>query len=73
MEEKQVRSDELRTGLRAILNEVEHQGEHVTILRYDIPAAVMVPVEWYQQAKTALATGLARTTIDRIKKEAGDA
>ena len=55
MEDRQVRSDELRTGLRAILNEVEHQGEHITILRYDTPAAVMVPVDWYEKAKTALA------------------
>jgi antitoxin (DNA-binding transcriptional repressor) of toxin-antitoxin stability system len=54
MEDKQVRSDDLRTGLRAILNGVEHQGEHVTVLRYDTPAAVIVPVGWYEQARAAL-------------------
>lgn len=54
MGDKQVRSDELRTGLRAVLNDVEHHGEHVTVLRYDIPAAVIVPVEWYEQARAAL-------------------
>jgi PHD/YefM family antitoxin component YafN of YafNO toxin-antitoxin module len=59
-----VRHELGRTGLHAILNEVEHQGEHVTVLRYDTPAAVIVPVEWYRQAKDALG----RTTIDRLGK-----
>lgn len=48
---KSVPSDEAKRGFRALLNDVEHQGEHVTILRYKTPAAVIVPVEWYEHAK----------------------
>jgi prevent-host-death family protein len=51
---KQVRSDEARRTFRELLNEVEHQGEHVEILRYQTPAAMLVPVEWYKQARRAL-------------------
>lgn len=54
MIDRQVRSDEARRNLRELLNAVEHDGEHVTILRYDTPAAVLVPVEWYRDAQTAL-------------------
>jgi prevent-host-death family protein len=39
---------------RELLDAVEHKGEHVTVLRYDRPAAVVVPVEWYEQAQQAL-------------------
>lgn len=54
MEDRQVRSDEIRRNLRQLLNAVERDGEHVTILRYDTPAAVIVPVEWYRDAQVAL-------------------
>jgi prevent-host-death family protein len=54
MEDRQVHSDEVRRNLRPLLNAVEHDGEHVTILRYDTPAAVMVPVDWYKQARAAI-------------------
>ena len=55
MEDKgrQIHSDEARRNFRDLLNSVEHDGEHVTILRYDTPAAVIVPVEWYKAAKEA--------------------
>jgi prevent-host-death family protein len=52
---KQVRSDEIRRRLRELMNAVERDGEHVTILRYDEPVAVIVPVDWHEQAETALA------------------
>jgi prevent-host-death family protein len=45
-----VHSDEARRGFRSLLNSVEHDGEHVTVLRYNTPAAVIVPVDWYEQA-----------------------
>lgn len=51
----QVRSEEIRRRLRPLLNAVEVAGEHVTILRYDKPAAVLVPVDWYERAKACLA------------------
>jgi PHD/YefM family antitoxin component YafN of YafNO toxin-antitoxin module len=51
---KRVRSDEARRTFRALLNDVEHQGAHVTILRYDTPTAVLVPAGWYESAQAAL-------------------
>ena len=50
MTDKQVRSDEARRGLRDLIDEVGH-GAHITILRYDKPAAVLVSPEWYAQAQ----------------------
>jgi len=46
---KSVQSEEARRNFRAILNEVEHDGEHVEIQRYQVPAAVMVPPDWYRR------------------------
>ena len=56
-EERQIHSDEARRNFRDLLNSVEHDGEHITILRYDTPAAVIVPVEWHEQAKALIAGG----------------
>jgi prevent-host-death family protein len=56
MEDKRVQSDEARRNLRTLLDDVAHRDEHVTILRYDTPVAVMVPVEWYEAARKALGT-----------------
>ena len=53
MTDRQVRSDEARRNLRDLLNDVEHHDVHVTILRYDKPAAVLVPVGWYEEAEAA--------------------
>lgn len=50
----EVNSDEARRTFRDLLNEVEHQGEHVTIMRYNTPAVVVVPVQWYERARAAL-------------------
>jgi prevent-host-death family protein len=52
VESRQVRSDEARTHFRDLLDAAE-QGEHITILRYEKPVAIVVPVAWYEQA-TAL-------------------
>jgi prevent-host-death family protein len=60
MEDKQVRSDEARRNLRDLLDEVEHHDVHVTILRYDKPAGVIVSVEWYEQATQAIKDSTAR-------------
>ena len=49
---RRVRSDEARRNLRDLLDEVA-LGAHVTILRYDKPAAVLVPVGWYEEAEAA--------------------
>lgn len=51
---KEMSSDEARRNFRQVLNEVEHDGEHVTIKRYSITAAVLVPVDFYRSARQAL-------------------
>ncbi len=50
----QVRSDEIRRKLPAVVRAVERDGEHVELLRYDEPVAVIVPPEWHKKAKAAL-------------------
>ncbi len=50
----QYTSEEARREWRRILNKVDH-GERVGITRYGESAAIMVPVEWYDEAATALA------------------
>ena len=65
MEEgRQVSSDEARRDFRALLNSVEHEHEHVTISRYNIPAAVLVPVDWHSLAAIALEFVMLRTEVD---------
>ena len=54
MENREVKSDEARRKLRDLLNAVEHDGEHITVLRYSRPSVVLVPVDWYTQAQWAL-------------------
>ena len=49
-----VRSDEARTKLRDLLDEVAHGDAHVYVLRYDRPAAVIVSVEWFEQMTAAI-------------------
>jgi prevent-host-death family protein len=53
MGDRQVPSDEARRNFRALLTDVEY-GAHVTITRWSVPGAVVVPVEWYEQAQQAL-------------------
>lgn len=48
-----VKSDDARRRMRALLNQVE-RGGFVEICRYQDPAAVMVPVEWYHRAVEAM-------------------
>lgn len=57
---KFVRSDQIRRQLRTILNDVEHNGEHYEIRRYKTPTAMLVPHDWYEQARAALAFEEAR-------------
>lgn len=53
-EDRWVRSDDAKRHMRTLLDDVEHKGEHVYVLRYDKPAAVVVPVDWYEEAKAQL-------------------
>lgn len=54
---RSVPSDEAKRGFRALINAVEHDGEHVEILRYKTPAAIIVPIEWYVHAKASIKDG----------------
>jgi prevent-host-death family protein len=55
MMDKQLRSDQARRNFRGLLDEVEHHDVHITILRYDQPAAVLVSPQWYEEAKAQIA------------------
>jgi PHD/YefM family antitoxin component YafN of YafNO toxin-antitoxin module len=57
-----VRSDEARTKLRDLLDEIAHDGARIYVLRYDKPAAVLVPVDWYEDAEAAWSTQLEQGT-----------
>ncbi len=46
-----VRSEEARSKLRDLLDEIARDGTHIYVLRYDKPAGVLVPVEWYEDVK----------------------
>ena len=63
MTDIQVRSDEARRTLRTLLDQAE-RGYHVTILRYDKPVAVLVPVDWYEDAEAAWGA--------QVEKDAGE-
>jgi prevent-host-death family protein len=52
--DRSVTPDDVRRGFRELLNLVEHGDTHLTVLRYGKPAAVIVPVEWYEKAKRKL-------------------
>lgn len=54
---RRVRSDEARAKFRDLLDEVATQGEHIYVLRYDKPVAVLVPVDWYDRMTDAEAYG----------------
>jgi prevent-host-death family protein len=47
-------SNEVRVRWRELADAVEHKGEHVIVQRYTRPVAVVVPIEWYEQARQAL-------------------
>jgi len=55
-----VRSDEARSKLRDLIDEVAHDDSHIYLLRYDKPVAVIVPVEWYEAVKAKIAEGEAQ-------------
>ena len=50
---EQYTSEDARREWRRILNKVDH-GEQVGITRYGEPAAIVVPVEWHDEAAAAL-------------------
>ena len=51
---QEMQSDYARREFRALLDKVDRDGEHVTILRYQTPVAVIVPLRWYEDALMAI-------------------
>jgi len=51
---KQIGSEEARRTFRDLLDEAQ-RGESIAILRYDKAVAVLVPADWYEQAKALMA------------------
>jgi prevent-host-death family protein len=64
MIDKQVQSEEARRNFRGFLDQVEHHDVHVTILRYNQPAAVLVSPEWYEQARALIEKAAAENGED---------
>lgn len=44
----EMRAEDARKNFADLLNGVQWQGEHVTITRHGRPAAVVVPIDWYE-------------------------
>jgi prevent-host-death family protein len=63
MTDMQIGSDEARRNFRDLLDQAIG-GYHVTIQRYGKPAAVLVPVDWYEDAEAAWGT--------QLEKDAGE-
>lgn len=57
---RQSSSDDVRRNWRQMLTDIEEHGEHVGVVRYKHLAAVVVPADWYEQARSALAANRAR-------------
>jgi PHD/YefM family antitoxin component YafN of YafNO toxin-antitoxin module len=53
-----MRSAEAQEKFRKLLDDAE-DGKHTYILRYDKPAAVLVPVDWYEQVRAFQESGRA--------------
>jgi prevent-host-death family protein len=49
-----VSTDEARRDFRALIDSVLQESAHVTITRYGTPVAVIVPIGWYEQARSQL-------------------
>ncbi len=45
--------EEARNQLGDLIERVRVAGEHIAISRYGKPSAVIVPADWYEQAKAA--------------------
>lgn len=51
---KEAGIDAIRNKLGDYVNAALYRGEHTVITRAGKPAAVIVPVEWYEKAREAL-------------------
>lgn len=56
MDEK-INSDEARRRFRELLDAAEHRDSHIMVMRYGRGVAVIVPVEWYEEAQRLKGNG----------------
>ncbi|HXJ27000.1 MAG TPA: type II toxin-antitoxin system prevent-host-death family antitoxin, partial [Streptosporangiaceae bacterium] len=49
--------DDVRRRWSDLLDSVEHHDAHVTVMRYRKPAAVIVPIAWYEKAQRTIQNG----------------
>jgi GIY-YIG catalytic domain-containing protein len=52
--DNQILSDQVRLHFRATLSRIQHDGAHLHVVRYSKPVAVLIPVDWYEQAKALI-------------------
>jgi prevent-host-death family protein len=57
MENWRIGSNQARDNFAEVLGHVEHDDVHYTVMRYKKPAAVIVPIDWYEQVKGLLENG----------------
>lgn len=58
---EQVSIEQARTRLGDLVDRARLAGMPTTIMRYRTPAAVLVPLGWYEQAQAALSSPEGRT------------
>jgi len=51
MENNRIGSNQMRENFAGVLSDVEHDDKHFFVMRYRKPVAVLVPIDWYEQAK----------------------
>lgn len=54
MQINEMQSRQARTELTHVITRAREHGEATILTHYNRPAAVVVPVEWFEQALTAM-------------------
>lgn len=72
-EPKQVLSDDARKRFREILDDVEHRGAQYQIRRYQTPAGVLVPADWFERVRALLKTVADDCTVVLTTRRPNDA
>lgn len=55
MNVNEMQSRQARTDLTHVITRAREHGEATILTHYNRPAAVVVPVEWFERARAALA------------------
>jgi PHD/YefM family antitoxin component YafN of YafNO toxin-antitoxin module len=72
-EPRHVLSDDARKRFREILDDVEHHGAQYQIRRYQTPAGVLVPADWFERARALLETVADDCTVVLTTRRPNDA